>query len=98
MQTLKLQVSNQMININITLELKSIVEFYKRTVKDCDINAPFNEKEIMIRNYRLHIVTDEAKELSQDDREILGLNQGTSIYVNNSIIKPEIFHFTTSVI
>ena len=95
---MKLQVSNQMININITLELKSIVEFYKRTVKDCDINAPFNEKEIMIRNYRLHIVTDEAKELSQDDREILGLNQGTSIYVNNSIIKPEIFHFTTSVI
>ena len=82
----------------ISIELKSIVEFYKRTVKDCDVNAPFKEKEIMIRNYRLHIVTNEAKELSQDDREILGLNYGTSIYVNNSIIKPEVFHFTTSVI
>jgi hypothetical protein len=93
---LKLQVSNNL--LHISLELKSIVEFYKRTVKDCDINAPVNEKEIMIRNYRLHIVTDEAKELSQTDREILGLNNGTTIYVNNSIIKPEVFHFTTSVI
>ena len=93
---MKLQVSNNL--LHISLELKSIVEFYKRTVKDCDINAPVNEKEIMIRNYRLHIVTDEAKELSQTDREILGLNHGTTIYVNNSIIKPEVFHFTTNVI
>jgi hypothetical protein len=56
------------------------------------------EKEIMIRNYRLHIVTNQDAELSDEDRQILGLNLGTSIYVNNSIIKPEAFQFTTSVL
>jgi len=51
----------------------------------------------MIRNYRLHLVTKDS-ELTPEDREHLGLNSGTTIYVNNSIIKPEVFNFTTSVL
>jgi hypothetical protein len=51
----------------------------------------------MIRNYRLHLVMNSESELPPEERAILGLNHGTTIYVNNSIIKPEMFHYTTNV-
>ena len=50
----------------------------------------------MIRNYRLHVVHND-KELSDKDRQLLGKNDGTSIYVNNSIIKPEVYKFSTKI-
>ncbi len=50
----------------------------------------------MIRNYRLHVVTNE-NELPESDRILLGKNEGTSIYVNNSIIRPEIFKFSSKI-
>ncbi|CDW77756.1 dynein heavy chain axonemal [Stylonychia lemnae] len=74
---------------------KQIIEYYKRSVKlngDLDKN-----KEIMIKNYRLHVVTDD-QDLSEKDRKLLGLTTGTSIYVSNSIVKPETFKFSTKIV
>lgn len=74
-------------------KLKQVVEFYKRSVKnDKDINT---KKEIMIRNYRLHVVKDVEKEISEEARSLFTLNKGTCINVSNSIIKPEIHKFAT---
>ena len=80
-----------------------MVEYYKRTVRpavsDIQEGGSNNATEkVMIRNYRLHLITNEALELSGEDRLLLGpLNPGTSIYVNNSIIKPEVYKYTTSI-
>lgn len=53
-------------------------------------------KEIIIKNYRLRIV-DAKVDLTEKDRRIMKLNKGTSIYVANSLIKPEIFRYSTKV-
>ena len=53
-------------------------------------------KEIIIKNYRLRIV-DANVDLSEKDRRIMKLNKGTSIYVANSLIKPEIYRYSTKV-
>ena len=70
-------------------KLRQIIEFYKRSVKgDHEMNQ---RKEIMIRNYRLHLIRDPAKEgIDETTRNLFTLNKGTSIYVSNSILKPEI--------
>jgi hypothetical protein len=53
-------------------------------------------REIMIRNYRLHLVKNAAEEgIDARARALLTLNKGTSIHVSNSILKPEIHKFTT---
>ena len=76
-------------------KLRSIIELYKRSVKgDKELSA---RREIMIRNYRLHVVKDVARELSPNIRALLSLNKGTTIHVSNSIIKPEIHKFGTQV-
>ena len=54
------------------------------------------QKEVMIKNYRLRVV-DAAKDLSEKDRKLMKLNKGTSIYVSNSLIKPEIYRYSTKV-
>lgn len=54
-------------------------------------------KEVMIRNYRLHVVKDADAEVSDAERALFSLNKGTSIYVSNSIIKPEIHKFGTQI-
>jgi len=41
----------------------------------------------MIRNYRLRVLKDAARELTPDMRALLLLNKGTTIHVSNSIIK-----------
>lgn len=53
-------------------------------------------KEIIIKNYRLRVV-DAAVDLSEKDRRIMKLNKGTTIYVANSLIKPEIYRYSTKV-
>lgn len=69
------------------------MEFYKRSVKnDKDIST---KKEIMVRNYRLHVVKDVEKEIDPKTRALFTLNKGTCIHVSNSIIKPEIYKFGT---
>ena len=76
-------------------KLRQIIEFYKRSVKaDKEITS---RKEIMIRNYRLHVVKDVAKEIDENMRALFTLNKGTCIHVSNSIIKPEIHKFGTEV-
>jgi len=52
-------------------------------------------KEVIIRNYRLHVVKDADAEISDTERALFNLNKGTSIYVSNSIVKPEIHKFDT---
>lgn len=54
------------------------------------------KKEIIIKNYRLRVV-DANKDLSDMDRKLMKLNKGTSIYVSNSLVKPEIYRFSTRV-
>ena len=76
-------------------KLRQIIEFYKRSVKaDKEISS---RKEIMIRNYRLHVVKDVAREIDENMRALFTLNKGTCIHVSNSIIKPEIHKFGTEV-
>ena len=74
--------------------LKATIDFYKRSVKpEAELNM---RKEIIIKNYRLRIV-DANVDLSEKDRRIMKLNKGTSIYVANSLIKPEIYRYSTKV-
>jgi len=55
-------------------------------------------KEIMIRNYRLHLVKDPSEEGIDDYvRSLFTQNKGTSIFVSNSILKPEIHKFGTHI-
>jgi hypothetical protein len=71
--------------------LRQVIEFYKRSVKgDKDLQQP---KEIMISNYRLRV----ANEADDQARQLLTLNKGTSIYVSNSILKPEIYKYSTKI-
>jgi hypothetical protein len=51
----------------------------------------------MIRNYRLHVVKDADAEISDFERSLFNLNKGSSIYVSNSIVKPEIHKFGTKI-
>jgi hypothetical protein len=75
--------------------LRQIVEFYKRAVKGD--KAISSKKEVMIRNYRLHVVKDVDVEIDEDMRSLFTLNKGTCVHVSNSIIKPEIHKFGTKV-
>ncbi len=40
---------------------------------------------------------DAAKDLTEKDRKLMKLNKGTSIYVSNSLVKPEIYRYSTKV-
>ena len=83
-----------MVSPRETNNLKATIEFYKRSVKtEAELNK---RKEIIIKNYRLRIV-DAAIDITEKDRRIMKLNKGTSIYVANSLIKPEIYRYSTKV-
>jgi hypothetical protein len=56
-----------------------------------------SRKEIFIKNYRLHVVKDAEKDVTDEERVLLTLNKGTTIHVGNSIIKPEISKFSTEI-
>ena len=74
--------------------MKATIEFYKRSVKpEAELNM---RKEIIIKNYRLRVV-DANVDLTEKDRRIMKLNKGTSIYVSNSLVKPEIYRYSTKV-
>jgi len=74
--------------------IKATIDFYKRSVKhQSELNM---KKEIIIKNYRLRVV-DAKVDLTEKDRRIMKLNKGTSIYVANSLIKPEIYRYSTKV-
>lgn len=70
------------------------VDFYKRAIKTDDELK--EKKEIIIKNYRLRVV-DANKDITEEDRKLMLLNKGTSIYVANSLIKPEIYRYSTKV-
>ena len=58
-----------------------------------------HNREIMIRNYRLHLVKDPVAEgIDANARALLVLNKGTTIHVGNSILRPEIHKYTTKVL
>lgn len=76
-------------------KLRQIIDFYKRSVKD--EKSIVSRKEVMIRNYRLHVVKDADKEIDVRSRSLFTLNKGTSIHVSNSIIRPEIHKYATKV-
>jgi len=42
-------------------------------------------------------VIDAKVDLTDRDRRIMKLNKGTNIYVSNSLIKPEIYRYSTKV-
>jgi hypothetical protein len=74
--------------------MQATIDYYKRAVKTNDDLAV--HKEIIIKNYRLRVV-DGNKDLTAEDRKLMLLNKGTSIYVANSLIKPEIYRYSTKV-
>jgi len=39
----------------------------------------------MIRNYRLHSISND-QDLTDEDKALLGLGRGTTLYVSNSLI------------
>jgi len=74
--------------------MKATIDYYKRSVKtEAELNM---QKEIIIKNYRLRVV-DAKVDLTEKDKRIMKLNKGTSIYVANSLIKPEIYRYSTKV-
>jgi hypothetical protein len=74
--------------------LQATVDFYKRSVKtEGQLNF---EKEVIIKNYRLQVV-DASKDITDLDRRLMHLNQGTSIYVSNSLLRPEKHKYSTEV-
>lgn len=74
--------------------MATTIEYYKRSVKTN--NELMMEKEIIIKNYRLRVV-DARKDITPADRKLMLLNKGTTIYVANSLIKPEIYRYSTKV-
>ena len=82
---------NQPREVNTT---KSTIEYYKRSIKPTEILN--QQKEVIIKNYRLRVI-DAKVDLTERDRRIMKLNKGTSIYVSNSLIKPEIYRYSTKV-
>ncbi len=42
-------------------------------------------------------MVDANKDITEEDRKLMLLNKGTSIYVANSLIKPEIYRYSTKV-
>jgi hypothetical protein len=53
-------------------------------------------KELIIKNYRLRVV-DANKDITPEDRKLMHKNPGTTIHVANSLIKPEIYRYSTKV-
>jgi hypothetical protein len=77
-----------------TERMQAAIDYYKRSVKtDEELNMM---KEVIIKNYRLRVV-DASKDLTAQDRKLMVNNKGTSIFVANSLIKPEIFKYSTKV-
>ena len=74
--------------------MKATIEYYKRSIKPTEILN--QHKEVIIKNYRLRVI-DAKVDLTERDRRIMKLNKGTSIYVSNSLIKPEIYRYSTKV-
>jgi hypothetical protein len=74
--------------------MQATIDYYKRAVKTNDEMKV--DKEIIIKNYRLRVV-DATKDITPEDRKLMLLNKGTSIYVANSLIKPEIYRYSTKV-
>lgn len=54
------------------------------------------QKEVIIKNYRLRVI-DASKDLTEKDRMLMKVNKGTTIHVANSLVKPEIYRFSTRV-
>lgn len=54
------------------------------------------QKEVIIVNYRLRVI-DGSKDLTPLERKLMQQNKGTSILVANSLVKPEIFSYSTKV-
>jgi hypothetical protein len=77
-------------------KMRAIIQLYKRQVKDDTYLAHANE--VIIKNYRLFVVRDPAREGMTDDvRSLFERNRGTSIHVSNSIVRPERLKFSTHV-
>jgi hypothetical protein len=70
------------------------LDFFKRSLKQED--DIFKNQEVIIKNYRLRMV-DANSEISEQDRKLMVRNKGSKIYVSNSLIKPEIYRYSTKV-
>ena len=74
--------------------MKATIDYYKRSIKPTDVLN--QDKEVIIKNYRLRVI-DAKVDLTERDRKIMKLNKGTCIYVSNSLVKPEIYRYSTKV-
>lgn len=76
-------------------KLRQVVELYKRQLR-ADKDLGFRSR-LMIRNFRVHSVKDEASELSPEILQLCTINKGTSIPCWNSVLRPEVARFGTKV-
>ena len=75
-------------------QIKPNLDFFKRSVKaEGEI---VKKKEVIIKNYRLRVV-DANTEISEMDRKLMVKAKGSNIFVSNSLIKPEIYRYSTKV-
>lgn len=74
--------------------MKAAIDYYKRSIKSN--NELQIDKEVIIKNYRLRVI-DASKDITDFDRKLMKVNKGTSIHVANSLIRPEIYRFSTRV-
>ena len=51
---------------------------------------------MIIKNYRLRLV-DANTEISEQDKKLMIQQKGSKIWVSNSLIKPEIYRYSTKV-
>jgi hypothetical protein len=51
---------------------------------------------VIIKNYRLRMV-DAVNDISEKDKKLMIRQTGSKIYVSNSLIKPEIYRYSTKV-
>jgi len=77
-----------------TNNIAASLDYYKRSLKEADDLD--KNKVIIIKNYRLRLV-DANKDITDADRRIMKQNLGTSILVSNSLVKPEIYRYSTNV-
>lgn len=77
-----------------TNNMSASLDYYKRSLKEAD--EMDKNKVIIIKNYRLRLV-DANKDITDADRRIMKQNLGTSILVSNSLVKPEIYRYSTNV-
>ena len=75
-------------------QIKPNLNFFKRSIKN--EGQIKKKKDVIIKNYRLRLV-DANTEISEQDKKLMIQQKGSKIWVSNSLIKPEVYRYSTKV-